>query len=425
MRIATLLSAGLCLSFGLACESGPAATNGTESTSTAAGAGATVGAAGAAAAAGAPAAAATPTDYSKPDVWLCRPDKPGACAVDLNTTIVAADGTLTPEPFTPNAAPPIDCFYVYPTVSNDTTGNSDLVAGPEENSVVAAQFARFGSQCRLFAPLYRQVTLTSLRAALSGMPSTADRTLGYQDIAAAWKYYLDNHNQGRGVVLIGHSQGSSTLTQLIKDQLDTAPLDPRLISALLIGTTITVPKGADVGGTFKNLPFCRTNAQLGCLVSYASFRTTAPPPATSLFTQSMDPSLVGGCSNPAALAGGPAELHAYLNAAGSGLTTAPAAPWTMASPTVPTPFVSVPGLLTGQCVDGERGSYFSITVNGNPADPRTDDITGDVLTAGMVQADWGLHVIDVHLALGNLIDLVQAQATAYAARSGAAAATTP
>ncbi|HTU58548.1 MAG TPA: hypothetical protein VMF89_08940, partial [Polyangiales bacterium] len=168
-----------------------------------------------------------------------------------------------------------------------------------------------------------------------------------------------------------------------------------------------------------------TNGQLGCLVSYASFRTTAPPPATSLFAQSMDPSLVGGCSNPAALAGGPAELHAYLNAAGSGLTTAPAAPWTMASPTVPTPFVSVPGLLTGQCVDGERGSYFSITVNGNPADPRTDDITGDVLTAGMVQADWGLHVIDVHLALGNLIDLVQAQATAYAARSGAAAATTP
>jgi hypothetical protein len=423
MRIATLLSAGLCLSLSLACESGPAATSGTESTSTAAGAGASVGAAGAVAAAGAPAAAAAATDYSKPDVWLCRPDKPGACAVDLSATVVAADGTLTPEPFTANAAPPIDCFYVYPTVSNDTTGNSDLIAGPEENSVVAAQFARFGSQCRLFAPLYRQVTLTALRAALSGMPSTADRTLGYQDIAAAWKYYLDNDNQGRGVVLIGHSQGSSTLTELIKNQLDTAPLDPRLISALLIGTTITVPKGADVGGTFKNLPFCRANEQLGCLISYASFRSTAPPPATSLFAQSMDPNLVGGCSNPAALAGGPAELHAYLNAMGSGLTTAPAGPWTTASPTVPTPFVSVPGLLTGQCVDGERGSYLSITVNGDPMDPRTDDITGDVLAAGMVQADWGLHVVDMHLAMGNLIAQVQAKAAAYAARSGATATT--
>ena len=428
MRIATLLSAGLCLSLGLACESGTDATGGTASTSTAAGAsGSSTGAAGAVSAAGAPAAAAAgATDYSKPDVWLCRPGRADACAIDLSTTVVAADGTLTAEPFTPNPAPPIDCFYVYPTVSNDTTGNSDLVAGPEENSVVAAQFARFGSQCRLFAPLYRQVTLTSLRAALSGMPSTADRALGYQDIAAAWKYYLDNDNQGRGVVLVGHSQGSSTLTQLIRDQLDTAPLDPRLISALLIGTTINVPKGADVGGTFKNLPFCRSNEQLGCLISYASFRATAPPPATSLFAQSSDPNLVGGCSNPAALAGGPAPLHAYLNAMGSGLTTAAAGAWTQTSPTVPTPFVSVPGLLTGECVAGERGSYLSVTINGNPADPRTDDITGDVLGAGgMVQADWGLHVVDVHLALGDLIAQVQAKAAAYAARSGAAVATTP
>lgn len=428
MRIATLLSAGLCLSLGLACETSTTTTGGTQPTTTVAGtSGSSIGAAGAAAgapAAGAAAAAAA-TDYSNPDVWLCRPGRNDACAVDLNTTVVAADGTLTPEPFTPNPAPPIDCFYVYPTVSTDPTGNSDLVAGSEENSVVAAQFARFGSQCRLFAPLYRQVTLTALRAALSGMASTADRTLGFQDITAAWKYYLENDNQGRGVVLIGHSQGSSTLTELIKAQLDTAPLDSRLIAALLIGTTINVPKGADVGGTFKNLPFCRSNEQLGCLISYASFRSTAPPPPTSLFAQSMDPNLVGGCSNPAALAGGPAELHAYLNATGSGLTTAPPGPWTQASPTVPTPFVSVPGLLTGQCVEGERGAYLAVTVNADPADPRTDDITGDVLTAGVVQADWGLHVVDMHLAMGNLIAQVQAKAAAYAAVSGGAAAATP
>jgi hypothetical protein len=200
------------------------------------------------------------------------------------------------------------------------------------------------------------------------------------------------------------------LTQLITTMLDTAPLDPRLISALLIGTTISVPKGADVGGTFKNLPFCRTNEQLGCVISYASFRSTAPPPATSLFAQAMDPNMVGGCSNPAAIAGGPAPLHAYLNAKGPGLTSAPAGPWTMASPTVPTP-----------CVATERGSYLSITVHGDPADPRTDDITGDVLAAGMVQADWGLHVIDMHLTMGNLVDQVAAKAAAYAARSGAPA----
>jgi hypothetical protein len=426
MRIALVLGAGLGVMLGVACGGGTAAT-GTQPEASAAGVGAPAPATSAAGSGAAGSGSATaPADYSLPEHWLCRPGKAGdACSIDLSTTVIAADGTLTSEPFAANPAAPIDCFYVYPTVSNDQTPNSDLVAGPEEQAVIAAQLARFGSQCRLFAPLYRQVTLTSLRAAVAGMPTAADRVLGFNDVVAAWKHYLANDNQGRGVVLIGHSQGSSVLTQLIASQLDTAPLDTKLIAALLIGTTIGVPKGADVGGTFKNVPFCRTNEQLGCVISYASFRSTAPPPPTSLFAQAMDPNLVGGCSNPAALAGGVAELHAYLNAQGSGLTTAAPAPWTTASPTVPTPFVSVPGLLSAQCVDGERGSYLAVTIHGDPADPRTDDITGDVLAAGMVQADWGLHVVDMHLALGNLIDQVQAKAAAYAARAGAPVTTSP
>ena len=39
-------------------------------------------------------------------------------------------------------------------------------AGPEEASVIRAQLARFGSACRIYAPLYRQVTLTALRITL-------------------------------------------------------------------------------------------------------------------------------------------------------------------------------------------------------------------------------------------------------------------
>src|SRR5258708_28097023 len=110
-------------------------------------------------------------DYSKTENWLCRPDikdrSKDACAVDLSTTIVAANGKLTTETWTANPKAPIDCFYVYPTVSNDPTPNSDMVPGPEELDVVRAQFARFGSQCRVYAPLYPQVTLTALRAFLA------------------------------------------------------------------------------------------------------------------------------------------------------------------------------------------------------------------------------------------------------------------
>jgi hypothetical protein len=369
--------------------------------------------------AGSAAGAAAPggTDYSNPDIWLCRPGRTDACAIDLTTTVLAADGSTTTEPHAAAADAPIDCFYVYPTVSLDATPNSDLVAGPEERSVIAAQFARFGSQCRLFAPLYRQVTLTALRASLTGMASSTppDRALGYNDVVAAWRHYLEHDNMGRGVVLIGHSQGSGVLTQLIREQLDKAPLDPRLIAALLIGTSVGVPSGAEMGGSFQQLPLCRANEQLGCVVTYASFRATSPPPAGALFGRTRDPNLIAGCTNPAALGGGSAELHAYLSTQGSGASSTPPAPWTSTGATIATPFVSVPGLLTAQCVANENGSYLEVTVHGDPQDVRVDDITGDVVSNGTLQAGWGLHLIDMNLAMGNLIDLVKAKSAAHLA----------
>ena len=76
----------------------------------------------------------------------------------------------------------------------------------------------------------------------------------------------------------------------------------------------------------------------------------------------------------------------------------------------------MPGLLTGTCVSNEKGPYLSVKVNGNSSDPRTDDISGDILTAGVVQANWGLHLIDVNVAMGNLVDVAGQQAKAYLAK---------
>ena len=144
-------------------------------------------------------------DYTKPETWLCRPGAQDACAVDLSASVITAQGQITRESFAPHSNPAIDCFYVYPTVSLDSGGNSDMVAGPEERNVIRAQFARFQSVCRPFAPLYRQFTLTALRANAAGKPIAADRMIGYNDVLDAWNHYLKNDNRGRGVVLIGHS----------------------------------------------------------------------------------------------------------------------------------------------------------------------------------------------------------------------------
>ncbi|MEP6708451.1 MAG: DUF3089 domain-containing protein [Pyrinomonadaceae bacterium] len=368
------------------------------------------------------AAAASPArnDYSKSETWLCRPGRQDACAVDMTTTVVAANGKLTREKWTANSKAPIDCFYVYPTVSNDTTPNSDMVAGPEELSVIRAQAARFGSQCRVYAPLYRQVTLAALRAFIAGRPTAADRVLPYNDVLNAWNYYLEHDNQGRGVVLIGHSQGSLVLTQLIKNEIDGKAVQSRIISALLLGTNLPVPRGKDVGGAFQHMPLCHSAKQTGCVITYASFRSNAPPPANSRFGKVPEENMVSGCTNPAALAGGSGVLHAYLGSRGSGVVTAEMnpKPWVNPPQPIETPFVSVPGLLTAECVSNEKGSYLAITVHGDPSDSRTDDITGDVVVNRIVLADWGLHLIDVNLAIGNLIDIVGQQSKVYLATHG-------
>ena len=370
-----------------------------------------------------PAAAAAetpkPNDYSDGKAWLCRPGRSDACAIDNTATVVAADGTLTRETWAADPAAPIDCFYVYPTVSTDPTPNSDMVADPAELNVIRQQFARFASKCRPYAPLYRQVTLAGLRPMLApGGRVTLDRGLQYDDVRDAWNAYLQNDNKGRGVVLVSHSQGSFILNRLVREEIDGRPVQSRLVSAILLGATLIVPKGKDVGGSFQHVPLCRSATQTGCVITFASFRSTIPPPANTLFGKATDADMVAACTNPAALGGDSGELHAYLDATGRTIANAPVpAPWVTPERPIETPWVSVPGLLTAKCASNEHASgYLEVTVHGNPSDPRVDDISGDVGANGSVLANWGLHLIDVNLAMGNLIDIVAQQAKAYTSK---------
>jgi hypothetical protein len=372
----------------------------------------------------APSPAATavqPNDYGVDSAWLCKPSRQDACRVDLTTTIVRPDGRVTREDWKANLEAPIDCFYVYPTVSTDPTPTSDMVADPAELNVIRQQFARFGSVCRLYAPLYRQVTLAGLRRMLAGGAQGGSLTRGpqYDDVRDAWRYYLEHDNRGRGVVLIGHSQGSFILTELIRQEIDGKPVQSQLVSAILLGATLAVPRGKDVGGSFQHVPLCRTVLQTGCLVTYVSFRSTSPPPADTRFGKVAEADMVAACTNPAALGGGRGDLKAYLARDGGTIVDAtPSKPWVTPERSIDTPWVSVPGLLKAQCTSNEHASYLEITVHGDPSDPRTDDISGDLIVNGQPLRDWGLHLIDVNLGIGNLVDIVGQQSRAWLGRRG-------
>ncbi|WP_439538650.1 DUF3089 domain-containing protein [Sphingomonas sp.] len=358
-------------------------------------------------------AAPAPADYRDTANWLCRPGREDSCTVNLDATVVAPDGSRTIEKFTPAANPKFDCFYVYPTVSTDQTPNSDLSIDAAERRVAMIQAARFRSVCRVYAPMYRQVTLKALQAVMAGQTSGADPVLGYRDVKAAFDDYMKHDNQGRGVILIGHSQGARMLSQLLEREFDGKPeaMKP-IISAMPIGFNLDVATGQRTG-TLKSIPTCASATDTGCVVTYVSFRATVPPPAKSRFARSATPGMQVACTNPAALGGGSAPLNAYLPT-GSLLGTGSAFAWSKDGPPVTTNFVKLPGLISGACVVKEGASYFEATLNADPADARTDTIPGDVMVGPQRLDDWGLHLIDMNLAMGDLVKLAETQHAAWA-----------
>lgn len=359
-------------------------------------------------------------DYADPALWLCRPDlKADRCRVNIDATVIAADGSTRLERHVRAKAPPIDCFFVYPTVSRDPGWQSDFEPGPEEVQDIKQQFARFGSVCRQFAPMYRQNTLTALRRNAGGQQPVGDKLPdgigGLSDVRDAWNWYLAHENRGRGVVLIGHSQGAAMLARLLAEDIDGKPAQARLVSALIIGAPVMVPDGKDVGGSFRSVPLCRTTDQIGCVVSYATFRETNPPPPQSRFGRARD-GLRAACTNPADLAGGVGVGDAYFVTSGflndAGGKDQPA--WINPPRPIATPFVKTPGLVTLRCVRSGEFDYLSLHVNPDPRGRRTNEIAGEIVRPSGIDYSWGLHILDMDHSLGNLIDLVAAQGRAYA-----------
>jgi hypothetical protein len=228
----------------------------------------------------------------------------------------------------------------------------------------------------------------------------------------AFRQYVANESDGRGFVLVGHSQGAGHLTALIADEIDDEPaLRDRLVGAYLLGAGVAVPEEELVGGSFQEVPLCEATDQVGCVVSYASFRSTSPPPENSLFGRPRDGEGEAACVNPASPGGGPAALQPYflVEQPEGAVLGAPSQPFADAARTaeITTPFVTYPDLITGECVTEGEFSYLKLTINGDTMDPRTDDIGGDLTP------DWGLHLVDVNVAMGDLVELVRTQAEAF------------
>jgi hypothetical protein len=340
-------------------------------------------------------AVATPT---RPTVWLCRPGLPNdPCAPGFSITRYNAHGRVTAVKYVPKKVTKIDCFYVYPTTSDQPGPQANFDVDPELRSIALYQAARYASECRVFAPVYRQITIAGL---FSGATS-AMRETAYQDVRSAWLDYLAHDNSGRGVVFIGHSQGTGVLRRLLSEEVDPSPAARRLlVSAILLGGNVTVKKGQDVGGDFQHIRACRSRNQIGCVIAFSTFGE--PVPASSSFGRTSDPGLEVLCTNPASLRGGSGKVT-------SSRPTEPFAPGSIIGAvldavgtppiTATTDWVEYRNAYRAKCSSAGGANVLQITpLGGFPTLHPVPDPT------------WGLHLVDANIALGNLVKLVHRQA---------------
>lgn len=197
----------------------------------------------------------------------------------------------------------------------------------------------------------------------------------------------------------------------MRNEIDGKPTQKLLVSALLAGTDVVVPPGKEVGGDFKSIPLCGHATQTGCVFPWNTCRDDTPPPANAVFGGRRKDGMENACVNPANPGGGEAVLHSYLRTKWG--SHPDPIKWTNSGEAIATDYVRVPRLLSGRCVRSDDGNYLAIKLHADPTDNRVDNYRSDIVRNGAIAHEWGLHMIDVDLVMGDMIDLVRKQAKAW------------
>jgi hypothetical protein len=343
--------------------------------------------------------------------WLCKPGLvSNPCLSSEETTVELANGKSFVENPQPAKNPPVDCFYVYPTVSSQFTENANEKIEPEETQIAISQASRFSQVCKVYAPIYPQLTIPAINTPGGITPEGSLKA--YVGVLSAFEEYLAKYNNGRPFVLIGHSQGAAVLNQLIKEQIDpNSALRKQMVSAILLGGNIIVPSGKTKGGSFQNVPTCQSVAQFSCVIAYSSF--LQEPPNPSNFGRPTSVLGVGGepkVENPQVVCVNP-TLLVQANLAGPALSYYPTQPFPgllgpfVQVPKAPTPWVATPGQYSAQCKLANGASWLQLTEASS-----SDSREALLETLGPL---WGTHLDDVNVAFGNLVADVGLQSTSY------------
>ncbi len=203
-----------------------------------------------------------PGDYSKPELWLARPDKPGNPAL------------WTPEGFKPAENPPAAVFFIHPTSFLDRSAwnapLNDIAANTRAELFLRGQASAFNSAGLVWAPRYRQATFGAFLTSKEQAHQALD--FAYRDVLAAFDQFLKEAGN-RPIILAGHSQGALHLSRLLVDRVAGQPLAKRIVSAYVVGWPVSMTADLPKMG----LPACTGPDQSGCILSWQSFSDPADP----------------------------------------------------------------------------------------------------------------------------------------------------
>jgi len=192
------------------------------------------------------------------------------------------------------------------------------------------------------------------------------------------------------------------VVRLLRRFFDDDPaLRSRLLLAMPIGGDVEVLAGDTRGGTAKNIPVCTRPDETGCIVAYRTYAAGervepdrwAPPAGHE--TVCVDPSIADRA--PAApthrLDGATFAVWPELRGFMRGIEG------------VDTPFVVLRDFYGVRCVRGPGGfAYLEVSAAPPPGDTRTSPV--ELRHRRFRLGNLGLHILDMQLAQGDLVDMV-------------------
>jgi hypothetical protein len=201
-----------------------------------------------------------PPDYSQTKYWAALP------TIKDSADIVPYNSNLKDEQANAKA----DVFFIYPTIywigkHWNANVNNHYLNYRIQKTTIRHQATAFNGSCKIYSPYYRQAALYSYTK-LNGSGKKA-LDFAYQDVKAAFEYYLKNYNNGRPIIIASHSQGSQHADQLLHDYFEKdSVLRKRLVAAYVIGGNVQKHE-------FKNIPPSDSATQTGCIICWNARRT--------------------------------------------------------------------------------------------------------------------------------------------------------